>query len=80
MDSKVTNKELKKAYYGIVFDYHPDRKSEVVDKERANQQMMVINGSYFTYIYCVVIVLVAVVRLVLLGLEVVIIVAITLVV
>lgn len=44
VDSKIVPKDLKKAYYSIVFIYHPDRKSEVADKELANKQMMVING------------------------------------
>ena len=44
VDSKILPKELKKAYYSIVFVYHPDRKSEVADKDLANKQMMVING------------------------------------
>lgn len=44
VDSNIAGKELKKAYYSIVFIYHPDRKSEVAEKELANKQMMVING------------------------------------
>ena len=44
VDSKILPKDLKKAYYSIVFVYHPDRKSEVADKDLANKQMMVING------------------------------------
>eukprot|EP00596_Hydrurales_sp_CCMP1899_P010652 CAMPEP_0119039090 /NCGR_PEP_ID=MMETSP1177-20130426/8399_1 /TAXON_ID=2985 /ORGANISM="Ochromonas sp, Strain CCMP1899" /LENGTH=331 /DNA_ID=CAMNT_0007002527 /DNA_START=347 /DNA_END=1342 /DNA_ORIENTATION=- len=46
VDSKIDYKELKKAYYSIVFIYHPDRKPEEQDKELANKQMMVINGAY----------------------------------
>jgi DnaJ domain len=44
VDSKILPKDLKKAYYSIVFVYHPDRKSEVAEKDLANKQMMVING------------------------------------
>ena len=44
VDSKIAVKGLKKAYYSIVFIYHPDRKADVVEKELANKQMMVING------------------------------------
>ena len=44
VDSKIAAKDLKKAYYSIVFIYHPDRKLDVADKELANKQMMVING------------------------------------
>ena len=44
VDSKIAVKDLKKAYYSIVFIYHPDRKADVVEKELANKQMMVING------------------------------------
>ena len=45
VDSNIAGKELKKAYYSIVFIYHPDRKSDVLEKELANKQMMVINGT-----------------------------------
>jgi len=40
------SKELKKAYYKIVFKYHPDNKITTIDKELSNKQMMVINGAY----------------------------------
>jgi DnaJ domain len=50
VDSKIVPKDLKKAYYSIVFIYHPDRKSEVADKELANKQMMVINGKVIIYV------------------------------
>ena len=50
VDSKIVPKDLKKAYYSIVFIYHPDRKSEAVDKELANKQMMVINGKFSAHV------------------------------
>ena len=39
-------KELKKCYYKMVFQYHPDNKETNEEKELSNQQMMVINGAY----------------------------------
>jgi curved DNA-binding protein CbpA len=39
-------KDLKKAYYKIVFQYHPDRKSTEEEKSLCNKQMMVINNAY----------------------------------
>jgi DnaJ domain len=50
VDSKIVPKDLKKAYYSIVFIYHPDRKSEVAEKELANKQMMVINGKVLIHV------------------------------
>lgn len=44
VDPKIAAKDLKKAYYSIVFIYHPDRKLDLADKDLANKQMMVING------------------------------------
>jgi curved DNA-binding protein CbpA len=38
--------ELKKAYYKVVFKYHPDNKESDSDKELCNRQMMVINHAY----------------------------------
>lgn len=37
---------LKKAYYKMVFKYHPDNKEGAELKELCNRQMMVINGAY----------------------------------
>jgi hypothetical protein len=42
----VDAKELKKAYYKLVFKYHPDNIENVKMKETCNKQMMVINGAY----------------------------------
>ncbi len=41
-------KELKKAYYKMVFKYHPDNRKDASDDEKklCNQQMMVINNAY----------------------------------
>ena len=41
-------KELKKAYYKMVFKYHPDNRKDDNDDEKklCNQQMMVINNAY----------------------------------
>ena len=44
--SNIDSKELKKAYYKIVFDYHPDRKKTENEKLICNRQMMVINNAY----------------------------------
>jgi len=41
-----SQEELKKAYYKIVFKYHPDNKETEDEKELANRQMMVINFAY----------------------------------
>lgn len=38
--------ELKKAYYKVVFKYHPDNKESDAEKELCNRQMMVINHAY----------------------------------
>ena len=46
VDPNVDAKELKKAYYKIVFQYHPDRKNSTSEKMLSNKQMMVINGAY----------------------------------
>jgi len=46
VDVVVSPRDLKKAYFKVVFSYHPDRKSTAADKRLANQQMMVINGAY----------------------------------
>eukprot|EP00981_Chlorochromonas_danica_P002964 scaffold601_cov170-Ochromonas_danica.AAC.25 len=45
-DPACNMQELKKAYYKMVFKYHPDNKERKEDKELANKQMMVINGAY----------------------------------
>jgi hypothetical protein len=42
VDSKIDYKELKKAYYSIVFIYHPDRKPEEQDKELGMYQYIYI--------------------------------------
>lgn len=39
-------KALKKAYYRMVFQYHPDNKEGETVKELCNRQMMVINNAY----------------------------------
>lgn len=36
-------KQLKKAYYKVVFKYHPDGKETIEEKELSNKQMMVIH-------------------------------------
>ena len=43
-----TAKELKKAYYKMVFKYHPDNRKDASEDEKklCNQQMMVINNAY----------------------------------
>lgn len=38
--------DLKKSYYRLVFDYHPDRKKTEEEKSLCNKQMMVINNAY----------------------------------
>ena len=42
----IDSKELKKQYYKIVFQYHPDGKKTEKEKELSNKQMMVINNAY----------------------------------
>lgn len=42
----VNAQDLKKAYYRLVFDYHPDRKKTEEAKSLCNKQMMVINNAY----------------------------------
>lgn len=46
VNPSVSAEELKKAYYKIVFKYHPDNKESEIDKELGNRQMMVINFAY----------------------------------
>lgn len=48
VDVTVTAKELKKAYYKMVFKYHPDNRKDASEDEKklCNQQMMVINNAY----------------------------------
>ena len=46
VDAAIAPRDLKKAYFRVVFSYHPDRKTTAADKRLANQQMMVINGAY----------------------------------
>ena len=46
MDPEITAKEMKKAYYKIVFKYHPDNKEGKEQKDLCNKQMMVINAAY----------------------------------
>jgi DnaJ domain len=46
VDPMITSKELKKAYYKIVFKYHPDNKEGKEQKDLCNKQMMVINAAY----------------------------------
>eukprot|EP01038_Epipyxis_sp_PR26KG_P004776 gene4776-6698_t len=46
VDPNINAKELKKAYYKIVFKYHPDNKETIEEKKLCNMQMMVINGAY----------------------------------
>ena len=46
VDTSVDAKDLKKAYYKLVFQYHPDNIENEASKELCNKQMMVINGAY----------------------------------
>jgi curved DNA-binding protein CbpA len=48
VDSAVSAKELKKTYYKLVVQYHPDNKPNATpaEKEVLNRQMMVINAAY----------------------------------
>ena len=46
VDPTIASKELKKAYYKIVFKYHPDNKEGKDQKDLCNKQMMVINAAY----------------------------------
>lgn len=46
VDEKSNQQELKRAYYKMVFKYHPDNKEGDSAKELANRQMMVINAAY----------------------------------
>jgi DnaJ-class molecular chaperone len=46
VDPDIDSKMLKKAYYKMVFKYHPDNKETKEEKSLANKQMMVINGAY----------------------------------
>ena len=48
LDVEVTvdMKDLKKAYYKLVFKYHPDNIENESSKSMCNKQMMVINGAY----------------------------------
>ena len=44
VDGSCSPQELKRAYYKIVFKYHPDNKEGETAKKLCNQQMMVINA------------------------------------
>ena len=46
VDERINQQDLKRAYYKIVFKYHPDSKEGESAKELANRQMMVINAAY----------------------------------
>jgi curved DNA-binding protein CbpA len=46
VDPLINQRELKKAYYKIVFKYHPDGKQTEREKLLSNKQMMVINAAY----------------------------------
>ena len=46
IDPEITSKDMKKAYYKIVFKYHPDNKEGEEQKALCNKQMMVINAAY----------------------------------
>ena len=46
VDPAISSKDMKKAYYKIVFKYHPDNKETPEAKALCNKQMMVINAAY----------------------------------
>jgi DnaJ-class molecular chaperone len=46
IDPAISSKDMKKAYYKIVFKYHPDNKETAEAKALGNKQMMVINAAY----------------------------------
>ena len=46
VESSIDKKDLKRAYYKIVFKYHPDNKEGEAAKALCNKQMMVINNAY----------------------------------
>lgn len=46
VDPLIDQKDLKRAYYKIVFRYHPDNKEGEAAKALCNKQMMVINNAY----------------------------------
>jgi len=46
VDPAIDGKKLKKAYYKLVFKYHPDNKEGGDVKDLCNRQMMVINAAY----------------------------------
>lgn len=46
--SDIKGRDLKKAYYKLVFKYHPDNKEGEEAKALCNKQMMVINNAYQT--------------------------------
>ena len=47
VDDSIKSKDLKKAYYKLVFKYHPDNKEGEAAKALSNKQMMVvINNAY----------------------------------
>ena len=46
VDPNIAQNLLKKAYYKMVFKYHPDNKVGSYEKDLCNRQMMVINGAY----------------------------------
>lgn len=48
-DPAFTPQELKRAYYKVVFRYHPDNKEGVEAKSLCNKQMMVINAGIIGY-------------------------------
>ena len=54
IDPTCTQQELKRAYYKIVFKFHPDNKESEEAKRLCNQQMMVINAGnkYIILFFC----------------------------
>lgn len=46
VEPDIDMQSLKKAYYKIVFKYHPDNKRSAEEKALCNRQMMVINAAY----------------------------------